>query len=386
MQSPSEPSTSPLLVFSDDWGRHPSSCQHLIRHLLDRHPVTWVNTIGTRKPRLDLATIRRALGKLAQWVRPARGGSAGPANPRVLNPRMWPGFDSRFSRALNRRLLARALLPILRELSAPAVAVTTIPLVADLVGVLPVRRWVYYCVDDFSVWPGYDGALLARMEQDLVARVDDVIAVSETLSDRLHGLGREAHLLTHGIELDFWTPRPDAPRCPSLDAFPRPLVLFWGLIDRRMDLAFVRALARKMTAGTLVLLGPKADPDPELATIPRVVRPGAVPFEQLPGAAQQASVLVMPYADLPVTRAMQPLKLKEYLATGLPVVARDLPATRIWADCLDLASSPEQFADLVLRRIAEGIPHEQRQARSRLVEESWAGKARCFADWLEGRS
>ncbi len=51
-------------------------------------------------------------------------------------------------------------------------------------------------------------------------------------------------------------------------------------------------------------------------------------MEELPALAQQASVLIMPYADLPVTRVMQPLKLKEYLATGRPVVAA--PLRRCW--------------------------------------------------------
>ena len=85
-------------------------------------------------------------------------------------------------------------------------------------------------------------------------------------------------------------------------------------------------------------------------------------------------VLVMPYADLPVTRAMQPLKLKEYLATGKPTVVRDLPATRGWGDCLDLAGSPEEFAHLVRLRLATGLPAEQRAARTRLAGESWATK------------
>ena len=94
--------------------------------------------------------------------------------------------------------------------------------------------------------------------------------------------------------------------------------------------------------------------------------------------AATAAVLMMPYADLPVTRAMQPLKLKEYLATGRPAVVRALPATRAWADCLDLADSPEAFAAVVRRRLATGLPAGQRAARGRLADESWVAKARAF--------
>ena len=60
---------APLLVFADDWGRHPSSCQHLIRRLRDDFRVLWVNSIGTRRVRADSLTFRRGLEKLRNWRR-----------------------------------------------------------------------------------------------------------------------------------------------------------------------------------------------------------------------------------------------------------------------------------------------------------------------------
>ena len=147
-----------LLVFADDWGRHPSSCQHLIQHLLDRYEVYWVNTIGTRRPALDLATLRRAFGKIRSWTtnHTNHTNDGLPPHFHLLNPPMWPWFRSRFDRFLNRRLLLRVLLPVVNSLPTPCDAVTTIPLVADLIGALPVRRWIYYCVDDFGEWPGLE--------------------------------------------------------------------------------------------------------------------------------------------------------------------------------------------------------------------------------------
>jgi hypothetical protein len=89
----------------------------------------------------------------------------------------------------------------------------------------------------------------------------------------------------------------------------------------------------------------------------------------------------MPYADLPVTRAMQPLKLKEFLATGRPVVVRDLPATRPWADCLDVADTPRSFSEAVRLRLQTGLPEQQKVGRARLAGESWAEKAILFRRW-----
>lgn len=375
-----------LVVFSDDWGRHPSSCQHLVSHLLDDFAVTWVNTIGMRTLKLDRATLARGAEKLGQWFggrpRPAPGADADAGGPRVLNPRMWPGFGSAASRRLNRELLERALSRHVPRLESQ-VLLTTIPIVADLVGRIPARRWVYYCVDDFSVWPGLDGETLRSMEAALVASVDEVIAAGENLATHLRALGREPKILAHGVDLERWAGRDAGTTAPRLlKGIERPLVLFWGLIDQRLDIEWLSRLAERLPGGTIGLVGPQQAPDVALARLPRVELLGPVPFEQLPSWAACADVLVMPYRDMPVTRAMQPLKLKEYLATGKPVVVRRLPGTVAWEDCLYAVDSADAFAAAVLEALSAGVPASQREARRRLEAERWSGKAGQLRQWL----
>jgi glycosyltransferase involved in cell wall biosynthesis len=240
-------------------------------------------------------------------------------------------------------------------------------------------------VDDFSLWPGLDGKALRRLEERLVNRVDEIVAVSKPLRDRLNAAtGRPVRLLTHGVDLDYWS-SDVVKSIPALDGLERPLVVFWGVVDRRMDVAFVRQLAAEIERGTIVLVGPHNNPDPALLGLSRVASTGPVPYEQLSQLAREATVLVMPYADLPVTRAMQPLKLKEYLATGKPVVARDLPAIRPWADALDSADTPETFSAAVRRRLTTGVSAAQRTARLRLNCESWAAKTKEFERWISPR-
>jgi glycosyltransferase involved in cell wall biosynthesis len=197
-------------------------------------------------------------------------------------------------------------------------------------------------------------------------------------------MGRDSVLLTHGVDLEFWSQPKQGASVPELHqpGVERPLILFWGVIDRRMDGQFIEALCRA-DIGQVVLVGPQSDPAPELLQIPGLRLLPPQPLERLPGLAQQAAVLVMPYADLPVTRAIQPLKLKEYLATGRPCVVRDLPANRVWADCLDLADTADRFVEAVRLRIREGLPESQRQARQRLQHESWSEKARQFEQIID---
>jgi glycosyltransferase involved in cell wall biosynthesis len=374
-----------LLVFADDWGRHPSSCQHLVRHLLPKYEVFWVNTIGTRRPRLDLATLKRGLEKLRHWTRKGSAGDELPNNLHVLTPKMWPWFRSTLDRRINKSLLRRQLEPVIQRIGRPVVAITTLPIVADLVGELSVERWVYYCVDDFSEWPGLDREALQRLDDDLIGRADSLIAVSETLERKMIQRGRQADLLTHGVDLDFWQSPGAAAPVSELAGLQPPFVVFWGVVDKRMDIAFVHRLADEMKAGTIILVGPDADPDPALLRINRVTRILPVPYDHLPRLAKAADVLVMPYADLPVTRAMQPLKLKEYLATGRPTVVRDLPATREWSNAADLVSTPEEFSRLVRLRIETGLPESQKYARADLARESWSEKSQLLEQSILGQ-
>jgi glycosyltransferase involved in cell wall biosynthesis len=370
-----------LLVFSDDWGRHPTSCQHLVRRLLPRTPAVWVNTIGMRRPKFQWYTVRRGAEKFTQWFGPKSPRESLPNNLQVVSPLIWPGFGWDWERSLNRRLLERKLRPIIDALPEPPIAVTTMPTVADLIGRFPVQRWVYYCVDDFTTWPGLDHRTVERLESQLIDRADSIIVVSETLRERMAKRGRIAELLTHGVDLDFWKAPLDGVRAPF--DYPRPWLLFWGLIDQRMDMDILIRLSER-NVGTVILVGPEDNPDPRLRSLPGVVVRPAVPPEELPRLAAAADVLLLPYADLPVTRAIQPLKLKEYLATGKPVVARDLPAVREWADCLDLANDAWSFVDAVARRLAEGLPESQRIARQRLSGESWDAKADQFYRHITG--
>jgi glycosyltransferase involved in cell wall biosynthesis len=374
----SEPAS--FIVFADDWGRHPSSCQHLFRRLIPHHRTFWVNTIGLRRPRFDLASIKRALEKLRHWTqRKSAESTPLPANLSVSNPRMWPWFSTGLDRALNRWLLVRHL----RRLAAPSpIVVSTLPIVADLVESFPHWRWIYYCVDDFGEWPGVDGRAMQRMEAKFVGRCQRIIAVSENLRTRLAGMGRSSDLLTHGVDLEHWSRTADAPPLPEVRDLARPLIVFWGVVDRRMDAGWVKALASSLSTGTILLVGPKDDPEPSLLQTPHVAYLPSLPYERLPSLAREAAVLIMPYADLPVTRAMQPLKLKEYLATGKPAVVRDLPANRDWADCMDMVATPEAFVSAVRTRLQTGLPPEQQQARGRLEAEGWDRKAQQFEEWL----
>lgn len=376
---------SELLIFSDDWGRHPSSCQHLTKRFLEKHDVTWVNTIGMRPPRFDLLTVKRVAGKLRDWSNNSHTPiceSSLPPNLNIIDAKMWPWIKRPFDRWLNKNLLTKQL----REVSKDCIAITTIPIVSNLIGQLPVKKWVYYCVDDFSAWPGLDGRTLLMLEDELIAKTDDIVCVSENLVQSVENRGRTSKLLTHGVDSEFWRDNFDLP----LDHFGLPrdqsFALFWGVVDRRMDADWLIALANQLNEEKIILAGPMQDPDPRLLNHDKIKPIGSISFTHLPSLAKLSRVLVMPYADLPVTRAMQPLKLKEYLATMKPVVASALPAVQPWSDCLQMVSNKEQFirATIESMRSCSNFSKHIDIRERRLRTETWDAKAAQFEEWAIG--
>jgi glycosyltransferase involved in cell wall biosynthesis len=252
--------------------------------------------------------------------------------------------------------------------------------VADLAAAHANLNWVYYCVDDLSVWPGLDGAAIGLLEKRMLPLMRTVVAASEVLAQRLAALGCRPLLLTHGVDVEQWLPAAPRIPCPPYRAV---RALYWGSADARLSTGICMAIAELCE---LRLVGPADGLDPALANHPRIRVLPPVAHGELPGLAATADVLVMPYADLAVTRAMQPLKLKEYLATGLPVVASALPATRHWADAMDVTGDRDEFARLCLWRGQQPLPESHRRARRRIAGESWTAKAEQFEHLLTGET
>ena len=394
-----------FLIFSDDWGRHPSSCQHLTRRLMMEgdHRVYWVNTIGTRPPGWNLLTLRRGFGKIRSWFwdrgkknSPTEEGADSKEDfsrkdpaPKILHPIMYPWFRHGFDRRLNRFLMSHAINRVLAEAGETDVtAITTLPIVADLPGKLPaVKRWVYYCVDDWSCWPGMDARPLAEMEAELIRKVDRIVTAGENLRDRIQSLGRDSLLLTHGIDLDFWhgAQAGEARKNPEFTrGLPRPVFTFWGLIDERLEPEMVERLAQDSPQSTILLAGPVAAPEvaKRLEAIPNARLLGMVPYEKLPQLAAESDVLIMPYKKNEATEQIQPLKMTEYLASGRPAVVRALRASEPWRDALDEADTPEIFSRLARFRALSGLPAAQVDSRKRLESETWDEKARQFEAYI----
>jgi glycosyltransferase involved in cell wall biosynthesis len=378
-------SRPPLLVFADDWGRHPSSPQHLVRRLREEFPVLWVNTIGTRQVKADSFTFRRGLEKLRGWGQGLR----------QVGDRMWvldlpmlPGVGNRLLRRVNRFLVVGRLRKVLASLGmASPVVLTTLPYVAGLIRGLPRRALVYYCTDDYSHWPSADREALERAEREITREADLILAASRALHGRLAQTGVSRYF-PHGVDFAHFAslPGPEAAP-PAVSALPRPRIGFFGLIYEKLDFGLLAALAERHRAGSLVMIGPQAYAPAEFARLPNVHFLGPQPYGELPRYLAGLDVLLMPYVDDAMIRQSGPLKLRECLATGKPTVSIDVPEVRALEPHVRVAGTREGFLEAVGQALAEPADSPARPARQRAVEaDGWDSRARQLCGHLQALS
>jgi glycosyltransferase involved in cell wall biosynthesis len=372
-----------FLVFSDDWGGHPSSCQHLFQILTRRHPTIWVNTVGLRLPQLTVSDTVKGLQKLSAMLglrpppRPARhlNGHA----PHVCVPLMTPFHRPHWLAALNHRaLLHQVARAVQQQAFADFTLVTTTPTISGVVAPLRAQKVIYYCVDDFSEWPGMEKALILRLEQELLEQVDTVICSSQPLYEKFQAQ-YPTYLLRHGVDVELFSQAP-AHEHACLRAIPKPRVGYYGNFDERNNQALIQALAQALPQVSFVFTGPIQANVATLRQVPNVYFTGAVAYEELPAVLQGWEACLLPYHYNALTVNINPLKLKEYLASGKPVIATPLP------DVCELRPYLRPVADEDLAEwknaIQEAISGRWQPDRTALAallaHESWEHKAELF--------
>ncbi len=369
-----------LLVFSDDWDRHPSSAQHLVARLARRHRVLWVNTLGLRAAKADRFTAGRAAEKLRQWTHPLRQ-----VGERffVYSPIMLPlaggvggRCNSRLATLGIRRAMDRA------HLRRP-VMLTSVPTAADYLDGLDTRALVYYITDDYRHWPGANAAHIAAQDDLLTRRADLLLPCSDALA-----VGRPARtpteLLPHAVDVDHFA-RVDEPLpAPAeLTGIGHPRLCFFGLIYEKVDVELLTRLAKGEPDKELVLIGPVKTDISALSALPNVHVLGPRPYAELPRYLKCVDVLLLPYVLDEQIRRSAPLKIRECLAVGKPIVAVDVPDLRRYAGLIRLAGDTGSFL-AACRGACRDRDTRPEPMRAAVAADTWTARAEQFERAVAG--
>jgi glycosyltransferase involved in cell wall biosynthesis len=362
-----------LLCFSHDWAGDPLSKTHLMRLLARDNRVLWVNSIGYRTPSVSSSRdLGRVVGKMKAMAQPLREVEP---NIFVLNPLVVPLWGNRTARALNTAALRWQVRRAMRKLRfrRPINWVFN-PAAGILAGQLGEERVVYYCVDEYTVFRGVDTQSLAAIERALIDRADAVIVSATRLFDTKRSPRGPTLLVRHGVDFEHFSRalRPETPVPDELAGLPRPVIGYFGLLaDDWVDVPLLVHVARSFPTGSLVLLGKSTMDLSALEREPNVHLLGRKPYASLPGYCKGFDVALIPFPVTEVTRNANPLKAREYLAAGLPVVSTPIPEVEVLGRCL-VGATPEEFVGQIRTALLSPGPDAARSQP--LASESWASR------------
>jgi len=374
-----------FLVLGEAWGYYPSTTEHLLKRLVAKNKFLWVDAIGCRAPEWNLYTLQRLWGKLSQQS-PNSVGSSENDGVMAYTPPVVPLRPTRAVRWWNRSAMRRGINQRLKELGMECpILLATSPMAAEVIDDIPAKLVVYYILDNYEEMPHHYTGYIRELEAQMIDRADVLLATSEPLVEQKSKPGRPITLLPQGVDFDHFH-RSFAQRFPEpvdLADIPGRRILFVGLLAPWVDVELIASAAKAYPSASVVVIGPVRINIESLRKEPNVYVLGSRPYADIPLYLAHCNAAIIPFLENTLTRYVNPLKLLEYMAAGLPVISTPLPHAPALDDLVQWASSASEF--ITQLGLALNGFSEARRARciEYAQENSWESRARQFSDLLE---
>lgn len=297
----------------------------------------------------------------------------------VITPFVIPVFKKSRLESLNQALLRMQLAGcrLLLNIFNPLV-LHTVPSFAETVHFLKARRCVYYYSDQYTLYRELSDAERARMElrDDLLRKkADAVVCASKKIMQNAEGIVPSDCLFYFPHRVDFQkfysANRQNLPS--DLAAIPSPRIGYYGTLSDSNDWEMIRHCATQRPNWHFVFIGRKEIADAGVEHLPNVHFLGKKPFEEIQNYGAGFDVAIMFWIRRPWIQHCSPLKLKEYLSLGIPVVSTRIEEVEKDYDRIVYsAETPEEF----LTALDGAVTHDQservRLGLERVSGDTWA--------------
>jgi glycosyltransferase involved in cell wall biosynthesis len=363
----------------DWWYHHPHSKNHLLKRYAQRNKVLFVNSISMGLPSMGnpdfFLKIRRKLRSYTRWLRKV------PEGLWVMTPVNLPLYGSKVGRWLNRVLLVGQLrlAMLLLRISRPVLWVA-IPTAAEMVGRLGEKLLLYQVSDKYDA--NEDSALSAQVIRGYDRRLKDAADVVVYSGRKLFSEATEPHrfFLEQAVDFEHFSHLPGEP-APELAAIPHPILGYFGTMDYVMDTELMAEVARLRPGWHWVLLGLKSNL--VRVSAPNIHFLGSKPYRDLPRYIQQFDVCVLPWRETNTfTSYGSAIKVREYLATGKPVVMAPL-YEYLQTPGLRFYRGVQEFIIQVENAMKQDTPVLAAQRQAVVKEGTWDQRAIQLADLIQ---
>lgn len=241
---------------------------------------------------------------------------------------------------------------------------------------LDVRHIIYRPTDIYPMLVGNDS--LAELERRVIRRANAVVSTSAPVQQHVASLTEQPIPMTvipNGVDYEHFAASASSP--DEYRSIPEPRAVYVGALDERFDWAAVQAAAIRCPDVHFVLVGPPEAGKKPLGDLPNVYFLGSRPYADVPGYLQHAQVGLLPLSGHPANEGRSPMKLYEYMAAGLDVVARATSELKRRDNpFIHLYATPSEFVKRLSDCLAHSSDNERRiQCREHAKRQSWKRKS-----------
>lgn len=350
--------------------------------------VIFVNSISMGLPGLAhkdlLPRIKRKLGSYSKLARQTEEGIT------VVSPASLPFFGSAAARLVNRRLLSAQIGKLARSrgLTKPILWIA-IPTAAEMIGTLDEAAVVYQVSDKYdanTMDHATDPALIRRLHEHAIDAADLVFYSGRKLFNEATRGCERSYLLEQGVDYEHWRRVGEGTVAIAAEVanIPRPRLGYFGAIEPWLvDQELIKRAARERPEWQWIFIGNKSR-GLEIEGLPNTHFLPPVPYAELPRFAAGFDVCVLPWeTEQSFTSYGSAIKVREYLATGKPVVIAPLPEYEAMSDVLRVARTRDDFLRLVEEALKEDDPAMRSTRQAAVASGTWEARAEHVSDLIE---
>jgi glycosyltransferase involved in cell wall biosynthesis len=377
----------------DWWYHHPHSKAHLMRRFARAgNKVIFLNSISMGLPSLGHKDILpRISRKLRSYSKLARQTSEGIT---VVSPASIPFFGSSAARAINRGLLRSQIrrLTANRGFSKPILWIA-IPTAAEMIGCFDESLVIYHISDKYdanTMDHATDPAAIRRLHEKAIAGADIIFYSGRKLMSEATSGRERSYLLEQAVDFDHWAGLDrrvrtgDLQIASEIERIPRPRLGYFGAIEPWLvDQELIKKAARERPDWQWIFIGNRSR-GLKIESLPNSHFLPPVAYDDLPSYAAGFDVCVLPWeTQQAFTSYGSAIKVREYLATGKPVVIAPLPEYEPMADVLRIARSRDQFLSLVADALNETGEDAARDRQAAVAAGTWDARAEWVSELIE---
>lgn len=331
-----------------------------------------------------LPRIKRKLKSYAKFARTTEEGIT------VVSPAVVPFFGSRAAVAANRQLLAGQIASLARrrDMTKPILWIA-IPTAVEVVGKLDEQLVIYHVSDKYdanTMDHATDPALIRKLHERAIDAADLIFYSSRKLFDEAERGREKSYLLEQAVDFEHWSriSGGELRVADEVERIPHPRIGYFGAIEPWLiDQDLIKQAARERPDWNWIFIGNKSR-GLEIETLPSVHFLPPVSYQDLPGYAAGFDVCVLPWnTEVPFTSYGSAIKVREYLASGKPVVISPLPEYESMSGVLRIGRSRDQFLELINEALFENDPERGRARQDTVRDGTWDARAEWVSELIE---